>query len=450
MKDDIIDKKSIIKEISKMSFHAAIDFFLDNLTYYALIKSRQNYYLSNLFLMYIKNNYEKFKEYINSNEKLRYSLTQLFHLNTKIKEENLVTLIIDDEKNEELVTLLNEKIAFDDIYLNDDTMSTLMPNNIEIFKTLKGEKRKYLYALTNSVCITYEDQKDTYHKVLNDLPKKFVDDLFVYSNIIRDNTPNESETYEAVTKMMFEFTKSIISNPNSLYIYLYNLSKLYKGNVSEKSYYNTFLLSKKYPNIHKELIERKIDNDLLYKKIQILSYLPPLVGIDDIATLDKMDIRDIYTSDLNDALDMKEFDASPSANVYEYSIFDTERQVIGINEKEIKTAYADISHYHTLLTLYPDYCLEETINDVVKKVNQINHDILLITEGDTLVIWLPTLQDISSGSIENLKEKLNEIKNFEEISIQIAIENNDGYTPVPFQTVDTLIEYLNNCKRVKK
>lgn len=440
----------LIKKISRMNFNDAIDFFLENLTYYSLIKSRQNYSLGNLFLMYIRDNFESFKALVNSSEKVRYDLTNLFHLNTFIKSDNLISLIIEDEANEELVNFLDEQIAFDSMYLNDDIMSSITPNNISIYKNLKGNNRKYLYSMTNSVCISDEEQKDTYDQVLSEYPEKFRDELFSYSIIIRDNTPNENEIYTLITKMMFDFMETSINNPKLFYNYLYNISKIYQGHVSNKNYYNTFLLSRKYPNIHQRLFEKKLDNESLYKKLQILSYLPPLVDIDNLDVLEKISLEDIYKRDINSSLNMNELDASPNANVYEYSIFESERQIISISNEEMKVSYADVSHYHTLLMMYPNYCHEETINEVVQKVNQISHDMLLITEGDTLFIWLPSLENITSNQINMLKNKLNEIKDPSEISVLVALENNGSYSQVPFSTVDELIDYLKNSKKVRR
>ena len=53
----------------------------------------------------------------------------------------------DTKENEELVNLLNEQIAFESYYLNDEIMSSITPNNVSIFKKLKGNNRKYLYRL---------------------------------------------------------------------------------------------------------------------------------------------------------------------------------------------------------------------------------------------------------------------------------------------------------------
>lgn len=449
MKEDN-SKVDLIRKISKMEFNAAIDFFLENLTYYSLIKSRQNYSLGNLFLMYIKDNFDQFKALVNSNEKIKYDLSNIFHLNTFIKSNNLISLIIEDEENEELVNLLNEQIAFESYYLNDEIMSSITPNNVSIFKKLKGNNRKYLYSMTNSICILDDEQKEIYDKVLSEYPEKFRNDLFSYSNIIRDNTPNDDEIYTLITKMMFDFTEASINSPESFYNYLYNLNKIYKGHASNKNCYNTFLLSRKYPNIHRGLFERKLDNELLYKKLQVLSYLPPLVDIDNLDVLEKIDIEDIYKRDINSSLNMKDLDASPSANVYEYSIFESERQIISISDAETKISFADISHYHTLLMMYPYYCHEETINEVVQKVNQIDHDILLITEGDSLYIWIPSLENITSNQIDRLKNKLNEIKDPSEISVLVALENNGSYSQVPFSTVDELIDCLKSSKKVRK
>ena len=167
-------------------------------------------------------------------------------------------------------------------------------------------------------------------------------------------------------------------------------------------------------------------------------------------TLEEMEIKDIYTKEINSSLDMKDFDASPSAKVYEYNIFDSDRQIISINEKGINIREADESHFHTLLMMYPEYCEEETINDVVQKINQENHDILLITEGDTLVIWMPAIENISEVAIDRLAEKLQEIDDISEVSISVAIENNGNYTPVPFSTIELLVDYLKNSRKVRR
>ena len=76
--------------------------------------------------------------------------------------------------------------------------------------------------------------------------------------------------------------------------------------------------------------------------------------------------------------------------------------------------------------------------------------ILLITEGDSLYIWIPSPENITSNQIDRLKNKLNEIKDPSEISVLVALENNGSYSQVPFSTVDELIDCLKNSKKVRK
>ena len=447
---ETIDRDIVLKKISKMKFDDAIEYFLQTLTYCALIKSSQNYFISSLFLSYIKDHLNDFYELIKKNDFIKMNLANLFQINTRILDDNLISIIIDDNDNEELIDFLNENMGFEDFYLNDNIMSFITPGNKNIFEKLKGKNRKYVYSIINSILIPEEEQKEIYDKVLSEFPQKFVDNLFLYCNVINENTPNEFERYIIINKMMFDFIENTISDPKLFYNYLYNVSKIYREHASEKNYYNTFLLARKYPKIHHELLDRRIDNEELYKKLQILTYLPPLIGIEDLKTLEEMEIKDIYTKEINSSLDMKDFDASPSAKVYEYNIFDSDRQIISINEKGINIREADESHFHTLLMMYPEYCEEETINDVVQKINQENHDILLITEGDTLVIWMPAIENISEVAIDRLAEKLQEIDDISEVSISVAIENNGNYTPVPFSTIELLVDYLKNSRKVRR
>ena len=458
---ETIDKNEIIRKLSKMDFNHAIDFFLDNLTYYALIKSSQNYHLSHMFLIYIKSHLEEFKKLLMTKEKIRYGFANLFQLNTYILDDNLISIIINTGEDDGLVDLLNETVGFEDFYLNDNVMSSMTPDNKKIFENLAGTKRKYIYSITNSITVSDEEQKEVYDKVLSEYPQKFIDDLFLYSNIIRDNTPNEIEKYIEINKAMFNFTESSIANPNNFYNYLYNVSKIFKSNINEKNYYNTFLLSIKYPEIHKTLFEIKINNEEMYEKLRILSTLPTLREINTIEDLEKKNISELYQSEIDRTYKTSSKpDSADARGDYEFKIFDYNREVIKISEDEIKSIQlvdddtkvvgTEYSHIDGLRRLYPEYGDKEVPGEIIIPANAINHDIILITEGDSLNIWLPNTNNISSSQIDNLEKKLNEISDLESIVVTVATESDGDYLEIPFSTIEMLIDYLKNCKKVRK
>ena len=207
---NMIDKRDVINKISKMKYEDAVNYFIETLSYYALIKSNQNYFLSHMFLTFINSNLDRFKNLVKNNDILKSSLSHLFQLNSYIESDNLVSIIVNESDEDGLMNFLNEEIDFDSYYLNDNIMSFITPENKKIFENLKGNKRKYLFSLMNSLCISDEEQRELYHEVLSEYPDKFVDDLFLYSGIIRDNTPSEYENYVETNKNMFGFVEKSI------------------------------------------------------------------------------------------------------------------------------------------------------------------------------------------------------------------------------------------------
>ena len=253
MKKDTVD--ITLEKISKMNFKDSISYLIKIQTEYATNKSKENYFLSYAFLSYIKKHLDEFMQLITNDEEIKNSLKKLFRINSEILDDNLVSIIIDDKKAGELINFLNEYTSFEDYYLNDTIMSFVTPENKNIFEQLQGSNRKYLFALTNSITISEEEQKEIYTKVLKEYPEKFINDLFIYSNIIKDNTPNEFERYNEINKGMFKFTESVISNPNYFYNYMYNIREMFSGNVTEKDFYNAFQIILKYSQIYEYLLK---------------------------------------------------------------------------------------------------------------------------------------------------------------------------------------------------
>lgn len=448
----------ILEAISKMSFKDSIQFFVETLSIHAANKSDDNFFLCHTFKSYLKEHLEEFKNQITKNETLRDNLKKLFELNTYIYDDNLISIIIDDKNSAELIEILNENVDFEKYYLNDNIMSFITPENKSIFEKLKGNNRKYVFSITNSITIPEEEQKKVYDKVLSELPQKFIDNLFLFNNVIRENTPNEFERYTEVNKAIFSFNENVINKPDNFYIYLYNVNKIFGNNLNEKNYYNTFLISIKYPEIHEQILSTKIDNDDIYNKLKVLTTLPILKGIITISDLNKISISEMYQLDMEKTASSINPGSADASGDYQYEIFDYNREVIKISDDEVKSVQVvdyDLpilgasSHIEGLRTLYPEYKEKEVPGEIIIPANSEKHDIILITEGDSLNIWLPNIDNISMSQIEKLEEKLKEISNPEMISVIVATECDGNYMDIPFSTTEMLIDYLKNNKKVK-
>lgn len=449
----------ILEAISKMSFKDSIQFFVETLSIHAANKSDDNFFLCHTFKSYLKEHLEEFKNQITKNETLKDNLKKLFELNTYIYDDNLISIIIDDKNSAELIEILNENVDFEKYYLNDNIMSFITPENKSIFEKLKGNNRKYVFSITNSITIPEEEQKKVYDKVLSELPQKFIDNLFLFNNVIRENTPNEFERYTEINKAIFSFNENVINKPDNFYIYLYNVNKIFGNNLNEKNYYNTFLISIKYPEIHEQILSTKIDNDDIYNKLKVLTTLPILKGIITISDLNKISISEMYQLDMEKTASSINPGSADASGDYQYEIFDYNREVIKISDDEVKSVQVvdyDLpilgasSHIEGLRTLYPEYKEKEVPGEIIIPANSEKHDIILITEGDSLNIWLPNIDNISMSQIEKLEEKLKEISNPEMISVIVATECDGNYSSIPFSTVEALIDYLKNCKKVRK
>ena len=448
----------ILEAISKMSFKDSIQFFVETLSIHAANKSDDNFFLCHTFKSYLKEHLEEFKNQITKNETLKDNLKKLFELNTYIYDDNLISIIIDDKNSAELIEILNENVDFEKYYLNDNIMSFITPENKSIFEKLKGNNRKYVFSITNSITIPEEEQKKVYDKVLSELPQKFIDNLFLFNNVIRENIPNEFERYTEVNKAIFSFNENVINNPDNFYIYLYNVNKIFGNNLNEKNYYNTFLISIKYPEIHEQILSTKIDNDDIYNKLKVLTTLPILKGIITISDLNKISISEMYQLDMEKTASSINPGSADASGDYQYEIFDYNREVIKISDDEVKSVQVvdyDLpilgasSHIEGLRTLYPEYKEKEVPGEIIIPANSEKHDIILITEGDSLNIWLPNIDNISMSQIEKLEEKLKEISNPEMISVIVATECDGNYMDIPFSTTEMLIDYLKNNKKVK-
>ena len=209
---DMIGRREIMNKISKMKYEEAVNYFVETLTYYALIKSNQNYFLSHIFLEFIKRNLDRFKKLVKNNNKLKSDLSNLFQLNSCIVNDNFVSIIVDETKNDGLMEFLDEEVDFKSYYLNDNIMSFITPEDKKMFEELKGNNRKYVFSITNSITIPEEEQKKVYDKVLSELPQKFIDNLFLFNNVIRENIPNEFERYTEVNKAILQI---VLPNPQA-------------------------------------------------------------------------------------------------------------------------------------------------------------------------------------------------------------------------------------------
>lgn len=456
---DMIGRREIMNKISKMKYEEAVNYFVETLTYYALIKSNQNYFLSHIFLEFIKSNLDRFKKLVKNNNKLKSDLSNLFQLNSCIANDNFVSIIVDETKNDGLMEFLDEEVDFKSYYLNDNIMSFITPEDKKMFEELKGNNRKYVFSITNSITIPEEEQKKVYDKVLSELPQKFIDNLFLFNNVIRENIPNEFERYTEVNKAIFSFNENVINNLDNFYIYLYNVNKIFGNNLNEKNYYNTFLISIKYPEIHEQILSTKIDNDDIYNKLKVLTTLPILKGIITISDLNKISISEMYQLDMGKTASSISPGSADARGDYQFVIFNANREVIKITDDEIQSVEltdddtrvigTEYSHISGLRRLYPEYGDKEVPGEIIVPANTINHDILLITEGDSLNIWLPNIDNISMSQIKKLEEKLKEISNPEMISVIVATECDGNYMDVPFSTTEMLIDYLKNNKKVK-
>ena len=457
---NMIDKRDVINKISKMKYEDAVNYFIETLSYYALIKSNQNYFLSHMFLTFINSNLDRFKNLVKNNDILKSSLSHLFQLNSYIESDNLVSIIVNESDEDGLMNFLNEEIDFDSYYLNDNIMSFITPENKKIFENLKGNKRKYLFSLMNSLCISDEEQRELYHEVLSEYPDKFVDDLFLYSGIIRDNTPSEYENYVETNKNMFGFVEKSIEKPKSFYNYLYNIGKIFEKCKNEKNYYNAFLFSTKYPKIHEFLFDIKISDKDLLEKLRLLSSLPVLKGVTTVADLYEISISDMYNLDMGESSKVIIPESADARGDYEHAIFDYNREVIKISDNgmesvqlpddDIHKTILNNNHIDGLRQLYPEYHDAEVPGAIIIPANTEKHDIILITEGDSLNIWLPNIKDISNHQIEVLEKKLKTINDLSIISVIVATESNGDYLDIPFSTIELLIDYLKNCKKVRK
>lgn len=456
---DMIDKKEIINKISKMKYEDAVNYFIETLTYYALIKSNQNYFISHIFLTFINSNLDRFKNLVKNNEKLKNDLSNLFRLNSIIDNDNLVSIILLDDEEDSLMNFLNKEINFEPYYLNDNIMSFITPENRKIFEKLNDNKRRYLFSILNSISISEEEQIEVYHKVLSEYPEKFVNDLFSYGILIRDNTPSEYENYVETNKSMFDFMEKSIDNPKSFYNYLHNIGKIFKGSLNEKNYYNAFLFSTKYPQIHNSLFVIRINDKDLLEKIKVLSFLPKLKTITTISDLYEISISEMYQLDMSKSTTIKP-ESTDARGSYEYAIFDYNREVIKISDNgidsiplpddDIHNTNINNTHIEGLRKLYPEYRDAEVPGEIIIPANNIHHDILIITEGDSINIWLPNIKNISKHQIEILEGKLNTINDLSTISVTVAIEVDGDYLNIPFSTIEILIDYLKNCKKVRK
>ena len=202
----------ILEAISKMSFKDSIQFFVETLSIHAANKSDDNFFLCHTFKSYLKEHLEEFKNQITKNETLKDNLKKLFELNTYIYDDNLISIIIDDKNSAELIEILNENVDFEKYYLNDNIMSFITPENKSIFEKLKGNNRKYVFSITNSITIPEEEQKKVYDKVLSELPQKFIDNLFLFNNVIRENIEDN----------IFALTNAILEKDSLKALKIYN------------------------------------------------------------------------------------------------------------------------------------------------------------------------------------------------------------------------------------
>jgi hypothetical protein len=235
---------------------------------------------------------------------------------------------------------------------------------------------------------------------------------------------------------------------------------MFSGNVTEKDFYNTFQIILKYSQIHEYLLSTKINNREIYDKLKIISTLPPLKEINTIEDLNKFSISEIYKLKIDESFSVnRNPDSADARSDYQFVIFNANREVVKITDDEIQSVElpdddtrvigTEYSHISGLRRLYPEYGDKEVPGEIIVPANAINHDIILITEGDSMNMWLPNIDNISMSQIEKLEEKLKEISEPEMISVIVATECDGNYPDIPFSTREMLIEYLKNNKKVK-
>lgn len=455
---DELKENEIEEIVKKMSFNDGIDFYIDILKYLNMRKTNQ-LMVCYSFVDYINNNFNKFKYLLEQDNNLKKDLQDLFGANIEQKEDNLVSIIIDNPDNVNLIELLNDKLNFKDYYLTDNVMTLISDANAKIYNNLEGKEKKYIPSVFNNLYYDREEQMRIYKDVLKDYPLDFIKKLFSFCEIIYENIPNDTGRYKEINKMMFNFTEKVIENKEKLYNYLYNITHIYNFKPTEQELYNIFLIGVKYKEIHEVLLNDKLSNSDIFEKLRILSYLPPLKGIVSLSDLENITNNDLYELEMDNSKSInKEVDSVYARNNYEYKIFESNREVIKITDEEIKVVNltddyresdTEYSHIDGLKKLYPEYSDKEMLGEIIVLSNSINHDIILLTEGDGMSIWLPNIDNISLSKTKKLKEKLDQIKDIKKISVTVASECEGTYLDIPFSKPDILIDYLKTNKKVK-
>ena len=461
MELDKIKQSEIRDKIESLSFHDAIDTYINILKYYASSSKMKNFLTCHSFLKYIYNNIEKFKKLIDEDKEIKLKLQELFKINMEIERDSLVIIIVDNPNNGDLIKFLNSQLNFQDYYLTDDIMSIVTTADEVIYSHLNNSQKRYIYSVFYNVYYSEEEQLNIYKENLKEYSDSFIKKLFLYSGIISEQTSNDTEMCKKINKAMFSFMEDVLEHTEKLDNYIYNVSHIYDCDPTEKDFYNTFLIGLKYPDIHISLLNNKISNNDIYKKIRTLSLLPQLKGITTIYDLTEISNEELYQMEIDETFSTDVMPDSTSAkNDYEYEIFDNNRQVIKIADEEIKVVQltddenkvigTEYSHFAGLRSLYPEYSDKEILGEIITLANTVSHDIIIITEGDSLSIWLPNKDNISASQIKLLAEKLGEITDFLKISITVAIESDGNYFEIPFSTKDILIDYLKNSKKVRR
>lgn len=454
----IIEKTQTIKnKIAELPFEEAIKTYIEILN--ETSTKTKKYLITHAFLKYINENFNRFKELIENNEEIKTDFQELIRINSEIEGDNLVRVIIDDEKNAKLIDFLNEKIDFKKYYLKDNIMSIINTADESIYKNLNKKHKKYIYSSLYNLFFDEEKQLEIYEDNLKEYPDVFVKNLFYYSEIIYENTPNDLERSLDINKAMFNFTNIVINNKDCLSYYLYNISKIFNNNPSEIDYYNTFLISMTYKDIFNFLLNEMVKSKDICDKLKILISLPPLKEIKTIEDLKHISIPELYELEVDTSFSVSnKIDSVNARNNYEFEIFDNNRQVIKISKEETKVVHLtddelkiddDYSHMDGLVKLYPEFSKKEVPGEIIVPANSIYHDIIIITEGDSMKMFLPNVDNMDMNQIEGLKSKLDEISDLSKISVMIAMECDGNYLEIPFSTPDILIEYLKSNKKVK-
>lgn len=457
VKQIIENSKTIKNKIEELPFEEAIKTYIEILN--TSLPKTKNYLISHAFLKYINENFNRFQELIDKTEKVKEELKELIRVNSEIEGDNLIRIIIDDENNVRLIELLNKKIDFKNFYLNDNVMLIINTADKSIYKDLQKNQKKYIYSSLYNIYFSEEEQLKIYEDNLKEYPDIFVKNLFYYSEIICENTPNDQERSLEINKAMFDFTNTVINKKECLGYYLYNINKIFGDNPSEIDYYNTFLISIKYKDIYNSLLNELIKNKELCNKLKILISLPPLKGIETLEDLKNISLSKLYELEVDTSFSTSNKPESVDARSdYEFEIFDNNRQVIKITKEETKVVHLtdneyqvndEYSHVDGLIKLYPEFSDKEVPGEIIVPANQIYHDIIIITEGDSMKMFLPNVDNMNINQIERLKEKLDEIKDISKISVMIIMECEGNYLDIPFSTPDILIEYLKSNKKVK-